>query len=352
MIGTPPSSKGWVLDLTGLLIVLLAVQNVTAGLLVQMAREDEYSRASAIFVGEIVKVAMSLASLYAGGETTNTILHTLRNIKPLDSLKLAVPAIIYTFQNNLIFLSIDNIPSALFQVFSQLKILSTALFSVTMLGRSLHRIQWVGLCVLICGVSTAQLKPTCPSPPSLDDSPTTTTTFSSSNDTENNYFIGISAVLMLCVLSGFAGVYQEKIVKKNMTYPIHYLNLQLCMYSIITNLFSILIQDGSSSLLERGLLYGFTWRVWTIVFVQASGGILVSLVIKYTSNLAKSYCVSASVFLTGLFSYLFLDFELSLNFLFGAILATCSVILYNEPSSWTKEEKKMRDVEMASKNVR
>ena len=38
--------------------------------------------------------------------------------KPVDTLKVAVPAFIYTVQNNLLYVSISNLPAAVFQVFS------------------------------------------------------------------------------------------------------------------------------------------------------------------------------------------------------------------------------------------
>ena len=36
--------------------------------------------------------------------------------KPVDTIKVAVPAFIYTVQNNLLYVSISNLPAAVFQV--------------------------------------------------------------------------------------------------------------------------------------------------------------------------------------------------------------------------------------------
>ena len=36
--------------------------------------------------------------------------------KPVDTLKVAVPSFIYTVQNNLLYISISNLPAAVFQV--------------------------------------------------------------------------------------------------------------------------------------------------------------------------------------------------------------------------------------------
>lgn len=45
------------------------------------------------------------------------------------------------------------------QVTYQLKILTTALFSVLMLRKSLSRVQWVSLLLLFCGVAIVQVRP-------------------------------------------------------------------------------------------------------------------------------------------------------------------------------------------------
>lgn len=123
-----------------------------------------------------------------------------------DTLKLAVPSLIYTLQNNLQYIAISNLPAATFQVragssdyicslilhvnycqhvfldnirlsfpvFSQvtyqLKILTTALFSVMMLRKSLSRVQWVSLLLLFGGVAIVQVSPASSSPVCLSPS--------------------------------------------------------------------------------------------------------------------------------------------------------------------------------------
>lgn len=75
-------------------------------------------------------------------------------------MKVAVPAIVYYIQNNLIYFGATHLDAATAQVTYQIKILTTAVFSVLMLNRKLGTFQWVALVVLFLGVVLVQLQQT------------------------------------------------------------------------------------------------------------------------------------------------------------------------------------------------
>merc|ERR1719320_144183 len=54
-----------------------------------------------------------------------------------DLAKMAVPAACYTIQNNLLFIALSNLDSPVYQVVYQLKVFTTALFSVTLLNKEI-----------------------------------------------------------------------------------------------------------------------------------------------------------------------------------------------------------------------
>lgn len=75
---------------------------------------------------------------------------------PWDLLRLMIPAGLYTVQNNLAYFAMSNLDAATYQLLYQLKILTTALFSVILLKKTLNFKQWISLCVLVLGVGLVQ----------------------------------------------------------------------------------------------------------------------------------------------------------------------------------------------------
>jgi solute carrier family 35 (UDP-sugar transporter), member A1/2/3 len=74
----------------------------------------------------------------------------------MDTLKLAIPAMAYTIQTFLLYVAIENLDAATFMVTYQLKILTTAFFTVLILKRRLSLWQWISLLILVVGVATVQ----------------------------------------------------------------------------------------------------------------------------------------------------------------------------------------------------
>ena len=82
------------------------------------------------------------------------------------------------------------------QVSYQLKILTTAIFSVVMLNKSLNKLQWLSLFMLFLGVSVVQLQP-------VDGSSKTP---NQTQVAKQSPLLGFAAVIMSSICSGFAGM--------------------------------------------------------------------------------------------------------------------------------------------------
>ena len=68
-----------------------------------------------------------------------------------------MPSAVYLIQNNLLYVAASNLDVATYQITYQLKILTTAMFAVTMLGKKLLPTQWLSLLTLVAGVAMVQL---------------------------------------------------------------------------------------------------------------------------------------------------------------------------------------------------
>merc|ERR1719181_1923028 len=111
---------------------------------------------------------------------------------------MAVPALLYAVQKQLLYLSIQNLQPAVYQVTNQLKVVSAALFSVLMLGRRLTLRKCAALLLLVGGVTMVQLSVLPADNPSR----------------RSSSFYGLITGVGACVTSGLAGVYTEMMLKR------------------------------------------------------------------------------------------------------------------------------------------
>lgn len=78
-----------------------------------------YIATTAVMFAEVFKVAACLLIIFLEKRNIRDWLHFLYSSiigQPLDTLKLSVPALIYTVQNNLQYVAISNLDAATFQV--------------------------------------------------------------------------------------------------------------------------------------------------------------------------------------------------------------------------------------------
>lgn len=84
----------------------------------------------------------------------------------------------------------------------QLKILTTALFSIAMLQKSISKVQWLSLFMLFVGVSVVQLPPV---DGPVAQSPEKTLPTQNPLSQTQNPLLGFAAVVASSMCSGFAG---------------------------------------------------------------------------------------------------------------------------------------------------
>ncbi len=124
-----------------------------------------------------------------------------------------------------------------------MKILTTAIFSIFILRRKLIITQWSALLLLVFGVILVQLAQT-------DEKSTSLKTEAG----EQNRVVGFVAAIAACCLSGFAGIYFEKILKGS-NISVWMRNVQLSLCSIPFAIITCGIND-MTAISEKGFFYG------------------------------------------------------------------------------------------------
>jgi UDP-galactose transporter len=124
-------------------------------------------------------------------------------------------------------------------------------------------------------------------------------------------------------------VYFEKILKGSQT-SLWLRNVQMGLPSVVIALVVVFVQD-SSAVASRGFLGGYTPIVWTVVTVQAVGGLIVAVVVKYADNVLKVFATSFSIVISCVLSAIFFDFHGSFAFVVGASLVVVATGLYSQP---------------------
>ncbi|KAK6535408.1 hypothetical protein TWF694_001869 [Orbilia ellipsospora] len=347
-------------------LVTLTFQNSALILIMHYSRimptspGGRYLTSTAVLMNEVIKLLIcSVVAYYDQTKKDDqnekasiwrTAWNVYSEVFKRDSWKLAVPAILYTLQNTLQYVAISNLDAATFQVTYQLKILTTALFSVTMLGRKLSVRQWLSLVLLTTGVAIVQL-PT-PTPPSPDPEPKsffkyiqdfTSSRFGTPESvpkddpiTQMNGTLGFTAVIIACIISGLAGVYFEKILK-GASATVWVRNIQLSFFSLFPALCLVLKDGGEIS--KRGFFGGYNDVVWTAIGFQAMGGIVVALCVNYADNIAKNFATSISIILSCIASVYYFNFVISLNFSIGSSIVIFATYLYSKPNGEKISEK-------------
>ncbi|CAL1704601.1 unnamed protein product [Somion occarium] len=337
-------------------LVTLAVQNAMLTLIMHYSRvssapSQTYSAAAAVLLTELLKgsisllVAFSRIDSYSPQYTPNapgplscsslwnprTFLSRFRRLgkevfRP-DCWKLSIPAILYVIQNNLQFVAVSNLEAATFQVSYQMKILTTAVFSVFLLRKKLSPTKWLALFFLAIGVGIVQIQTGGTKPPSPSEH-------------EMNAFKGFMAVVAACFTSGLAGVYFEMVLK-NSPADLWVRNVQLSLFSLLPALVPIIFTKSPSSSsagwFNTSLFDNFGVWAWATVLIQVLGGLLTALVIKYADNILKGFATSLSIVISFLASVALFNFPMTLTFILGSTVVLVATWMYNQPDTSSVE---------------
>lgn len=275
------------------------------------------------------------------------------------SWMLILPAGLYALQTHLVYVAVSNMETVPFQVTYQLKILTTVLFSIVMLQRVITPRQWLALVLLTLGVAIVQVAETSGGSGAKTAMSASPSSFSlanligwfsggSTNGTQittaaatapklahrMNTSKGFIAAIAASLISGFTGVYFEKLIKESrVSVSLWTRNAQLSFFSLFPILLlGVWCKDGAA-IAKHGFFVGYGPTVWATIGLQALGGILVAICITYADNVAKNLAASFSIVVSYMANAALFGEPMTLQSTVGISTVLFALYLYQSSSS-------------------
>ncbi|XP_039126845.1 CMP-sialic acid transporter 2-like [Dioscorea cayenensis subsp. rotundata] len=273
------------------------------------AGKYDYSVTTANFSVEALKCAFSLAALVRIWKKDGVTEDNKLSMSFDEVNVYPIPAALYLIKNLLQYYIFAYVDAPAYQILKNLNIISTGVLYRIILKKKLSEIQWAAFILLCAGCTTAQLNP-------------------SSDHVLQTPFPGWMMAIVMALLSGFAGVYTEAIIKKRPSRNINVQNFWLYVFGMIFNLIAICVQDYDA-VMNKGFFHGYSFITVCMVFNHALSGIAVSMVMKYADNIVKVYSTSVAMLLTAVVSVFLFSFHLSLAFFLGSTIVSVSIYLHS-----------------------
>eukprot|EP00933_Yihiella_yeosuensis_P021973 TRINITY_DN17308_c0_g5_i1.p1 TRINITY_DN17308_c0_g5~~TRINITY_DN17308_c0_g5_i1.p1 ORF type:complete len:341 (+),score=37.79 TRINITY_DN17308_c0_g5_i1:90-1112(+) len=265
-----------------------------------------YDASAAVFLAELLKLLFALAMLSPVERSSLDISR---------SYMYAVPAILYTAQNRLVFEALRCISPPQYQLLNNMKLFTTSIVYRLAFKRQLTMLQWLALLLLGLGMALA-----------------TVPTSGLGQSSEGNIVFGTGIMVAVSWCSASASVMNEWLIKNNPS-PME-ANVWLYAYGIVAGLLQMFFLDSGEEGPGKslGLLRGFgSISPWLVVLCNAVLGQSIAFLLKYANSIVKLYAVCAAMAFTALISWLLFGFELTFHAVTGYVIAGISMSLYYAP---------------------
>lgn len=213
-----------------------------------------------------------------------------------------LPACLWAVSNNVVFLVLQVMSPAMFNLLMNLKTPLTALFAWSFINYEVTSTLLISFFLLFLGSGVASFN---------------FTSFVLDVNT-----MGVLGMLVYCSCSAGAAVYSEYVTKiKFQKEDLFLQNVKFCFCSAIVNV-------GMVTLRWEVPFYKLEWVHLLSIGALAMNGLLTSAVIKYCGSITKTYSVSVAMFISALLTWLVFNVNLAWNFYVGAIICVVAVNLY------------------------
>mmetsp|Transcript_28381 Transcript_28381/g.90447 ORF Transcript_28381/g.90447 Transcript_28381/m.90447 type:complete len:350 (+) Transcript_28381:218-1267(+) len=302
----------------GLMATVLTVMTSSQSVLVALSQHNggyAYNWAQIPFGSDLVKLLISVAAMYAAGGSEGV---GFRNWKLYT-----FPAVMYALHNSLLFVTLEYVDPLTYQLMGSLKIVTTASFFWLILHRSLSKLQWISLALVVAGVTTSQL---------------TACHAQHAAQLQTGYLMGLGSA----ICSALAGLYTEMALRTNDD-PLHVQNVMMYGNGLAINAIRLTVDDireGAGTYWPQRLGENFTGQTWVVLFSLALTGLLVSWIMKYAHTIIKVYSNSAALVMTTALSVILLGEHPTLPLVLGILtVGAGSAMYYMPPQELIGEDK-------------
>ncbi len=118
-------------------------------------------------------------------------------------------------------------------------------------------------------------------------------------------------------------------------------NIQLGLPSVVFAFLLSYIKDGQR-ISTHGYFYGYDKVIFFVIFIQAIGGLVAAIVVKYADNILKTFTSAVSILTSTLLSMAIFNFYPGFSFVIGTILVMLSIVMYGKRTTANTDSSSFR----------
>lgn len=135
-------------------------------------------------------------------------------------------------------------------------------------------------------------------------------------------------VLAEVVLSGFASIYFEKVIKsKTEVVTIWERNFQLGFYSLLV--YGAIMLHRSFSSPVNGMFGNWSFLTFSVAALGAGGGLLVAATLKYADSILKTLAAAGAIVISTILGHLLLNGPFGMTISIGACVTIIAISNYS-----------------------